>query len=199
MAARSRASRGSAATTDIERVWLSPDDVRASRGRPRRDRRGRPHRDRPGQPVHQHPAEPAPADIRAALAASSALRIYVCNVATQTGETAGFDLADHVEALERHTAEGIVDIVLANNRIAPLVPGAAANRSACAGPRPARDPPASSSMILSIRPAQSTTTPSGWPPRSSGSPSAKVRPAGAAASPGRPEGRAVRAAAPGFG
>ncbi|HSS36512.1 MAG TPA: hypothetical protein VLR93_09560, partial [Patescibacteria group bacterium] len=36
----------------------------------------------------------------------------------------GFDLADHVEALERHTSSGIVDIVLANNR--PMASGAAA-------------------------------------------------------------------------
>jgi hypothetical protein len=39
----------------------------------------------------------------------------VCNVATQPGETAGFDLAGHVEALVAHSAPGIADIVLANN------------------------------------------------------------------------------------
>ena len=37
-------------------------------------------------------------------------------MATQPGETTGFDLADHVEALERHTSSGIVDLVLANDR-----------------------------------------------------------------------------------
>ena len=58
-------------------------------------------------------------DIRTALAASPALKIYVCNVATQAGETDGFDLADNVEALERHTASGLVDVVLANNRTSP--------------------------------------------------------------------------------
>jgi 2-phospho-L-lactate transferase/gluconeogenesis factor (CofD/UPF0052 family) len=53
------------------------------------------------------------------------VRVYVCNVATQQGETAGFDLADHVEALERHTAPGIVDVVLANGEA--IVPAAATN------------------------------------------------------------------------
>ena len=82
-------------------------------------------------------------DIRLALAASPALRIYVCNVATQAGETDGFDLADHVEALERHTASGIVDIVLANNRTNTAVLDSGHRepvrlRWPPAGPRPAR-------------------------------------------------------------
>ena len=60
--------------------------------------------------------------IRDALLAASAPRLYVCNVATQDGETAGFDLAAHVEALVAHTAPGIVDVVLANNRFDARVP-----------------------------------------------------------------------------
>ena len=55
-------------------------------------------------------------EIRDAVAASPALRIYVCNVATQDGETSGLDLAGHVEALLAHAGAGIVDVVLANNR-----------------------------------------------------------------------------------
>ena len=51
-----------------------------------------------------------------AVLASPALRIYVCNVATQDGETADLDLAGHVEALAAHAGAGIVDVVLANNR-----------------------------------------------------------------------------------
>ncbi len=55
--------------------------------------------------------------IRDAVAASAALRVFVCNVATQPGETTGLDLADHVEALVAHAGPDIVDVVLANNRI----------------------------------------------------------------------------------
>lgn len=61
-------------------------------------------------------------EIRAALTASNALRLYICNVATQAGETAGYDLADHVEALIGHTAPGLVDLVLANDRFDARVP-----------------------------------------------------------------------------
>jgi uncharacterized cofD-like protein len=56
-------------------------------------------------------------EIREAVAASTAIRVYVCNVATQKGETEGFDLADHLEALVRHTTPGLVDVVLANDRV----------------------------------------------------------------------------------
>jgi len=54
--------------------------------------------------------------IREAVIASSAMRVFACNVATQAGETADLDLADHVEALVGLTAPGIVDVVVANNR-----------------------------------------------------------------------------------
>ena len=54
--------------------------------------------------------------IREAIAASGALVVYVCNVATQAGETSGYDLADHVDALARHDAGHLPDVVLANNR-----------------------------------------------------------------------------------
>jgi len=61
--------------------------------------------------------------IRDAVAAAPALRMYVCNVATQAGETASLDLAGHVEALVAHAGAGIVDCVLANNRlITPVLP-----------------------------------------------------------------------------
>jgi uncharacterized cofD-like protein len=60
-------------------------------------------------------------EIRDAVAGSPALRVYVCNVATQDGETADLDLAGHVEALVAHAGAGIVDVVLANNR--PADPG----------------------------------------------------------------------------
>ena len=60
--------------------------------------------------------------IRSALVATSALRLYICNVATQAGETAGYDLADHLEALIGHTSPGLVDLVLANDRFDARVP-----------------------------------------------------------------------------
>jgi len=61
-------------------------------------------------------------EIRAAILATRALRIYICNVATQAGETAGYDLADHLEALIAHTSPGLVDVVLANDQFNARVP-----------------------------------------------------------------------------
>jgi uncharacterized cofD-like protein len=55
--------------------------------------------------------------IREAIAASGALVVYAANVATQAGETTGYDLAAHLEALDRHGAGHLPDIVLANNRL----------------------------------------------------------------------------------
>jgi uncharacterized cofD-like protein len=63
-------------------------------------------------------------EIRDALLSARAPRIYVCNVATQAGETEHLDLAAHVDALIAHTAPGIADLVLANNRFDARPPAA---------------------------------------------------------------------------
>jgi uncharacterized cofD-like protein len=55
-------------------------------------------------------------DILQAIRSSRARKIYVCNVATQHGETDGYSAADHVAAILRHVGAGIVDVVLANNQ-----------------------------------------------------------------------------------
>ena len=61
-------------------------------------------------------------DICQAIRASGALRIYVCNVATQPGETDGYDVGDHVQAIENHTVPEIVDYVIANNDLSHPLP-----------------------------------------------------------------------------
>ncbi len=50
-----------------------------------------------------------------AICRSRALKIYVCNIMTQDGETEGYTAADHVEALLNHGAPGLVDVCLANS------------------------------------------------------------------------------------
>lgn len=54
-------------------------------------------------------------DISAAVRTSQALKIFVCNVATQPGETDNFTCADHVHAIEMHGGSGLIDLVLQNN------------------------------------------------------------------------------------
>ena len=54
--------------------------------------------------------------ITEALKKSESLKIYVCNVATQKGETDGYRVEDHLEAIQAHTFDNIVDYVIANSR-----------------------------------------------------------------------------------
>jgi uncharacterized cofD-like protein len=51
-----------------------------------------------------------------AIADSEAIRIYVCNVMTQPGETDGYSAADHVRAVTKHTEKRIFDYVLVNQK-----------------------------------------------------------------------------------
>jgi uncharacterized cofD-like protein len=54
-------------------------------------------------------------DLLAALKASRAIKIYVCNIATQPGETDSFTCYDHVHALESHIGEDLFDVILCND------------------------------------------------------------------------------------
>lgn len=46
---------------------------------------------------------------------SHARKIYVCNIMTQPGETDNYSVWDHLKAIEKHSYEGIVDYIIANN------------------------------------------------------------------------------------
>ena len=53
-------------------------------------------------------------DLAKAIISSSAPKVYVSNVATQAGETVGYDVAAHVDALRQHVGDELVTTVLAN-------------------------------------------------------------------------------------
>ncbi len=53
-------------------------------------------------------------DLAQAINASRAETYYICNVATQPGETDGFNASDHVRVLEDHIHTRIFDLVLCN-------------------------------------------------------------------------------------
>jgi uncharacterized cofD-like protein len=101
---------------DIDRVWLSPDDLPASEDAIRAIEDADVIVIGPGSLFTSILPSLLMPELRNALVASTGLRIFVCNVATQAGETEGLDLAAHVTALERHTQAGVLDIVLANNQ-----------------------------------------------------------------------------------
>lgn len=50
-----------------------------------------------------------------AIRAARGMRLYICNVATQRGETAHYAVRDHVLAIERHVGAGLIDAILANS------------------------------------------------------------------------------------
>ena len=50
-----------------------------------------------------------------AIRNSRALKVYVCNIMTQDGETEGMSASDHVTALLKHGGEGLIDICICNS------------------------------------------------------------------------------------
>ena len=54
-------------------------------------------------------------DIATAVRASNAVKVYVCNVATEPGETDGYSLADHVKSLTSHVGPGLFQYTLVNS------------------------------------------------------------------------------------
>lgn len=53
--------------------------------------------------------------IREAIHESDAVKVYVMNLMTQSGETAGYTAVDHVRALFDHGGEGLFDYTLVND------------------------------------------------------------------------------------
>jgi uncharacterized cofD-like protein len=54
-------------------------------------------------------------DLLGAIRASRALKVYICNIATQSGETDVYTCYDHVQALEEHVGEGVFNVILCND------------------------------------------------------------------------------------
>ncbi len=56
-------------------------------------------------------------EIANAIAKSKAPRVYIANLMTQPGETAGYALADHLRAIRKHTRRRVIDWVIANRQV----------------------------------------------------------------------------------
>jgi len=54
-------------------------------------------------------------DLAEAVRASQALKFFICNVATERGETDHFNCLDHIRTVEKHVGEGLFDMVICNN------------------------------------------------------------------------------------
>jgi len=58
-------------------------------------------------------------EITMAIAESEAIKVYVCNVMTQPGETDGYSVSDHIKALVKHSSARILDYCVVNNGEVP--------------------------------------------------------------------------------
>ena len=56
-------------------------------------------------------------DIARAVRASKAAKVYVCNTATQPGETDGYGVDDHIRALLEHVEPQVFDLALVNDNL----------------------------------------------------------------------------------
>lgn len=54
-------------------------------------------------------------DLLGAINASRALKVYVCNIATQSGETDVYTCYDHIQALEEHVGDRLFNVILCND------------------------------------------------------------------------------------
>ena len=60
-----------------------------------------------------------------ALRASPAVKVYVCNLAGQPGETMGYGVSDHLRAIEEHIDGNLFDYVIVNSNVTPPLPPSA--------------------------------------------------------------------------
>ena len=61
-------------------------------------------------------------DIVEALRVSRALKFFICNVATQKGETDGYLCGDHVTTIEKHLGQNIFDLIICNKSFKGSLP-----------------------------------------------------------------------------
>ncbi|MFI5262757.1 MAG: uridine diphosphate-N-acetylglucosamine-binding protein YvcK [Candidatus Limnocylindrales bacterium] len=115
---QSRIGRASA----IRRVWITPADVHATAEATEAIAAADLVVVGPGSLYTSLMPSLLIPEIRAAMLATRALRVYVANVATQQGETEGLALSDHLAALQAHGVLESIDVVIANDTPASRAP-----------------------------------------------------------------------------
>lgn len=55
-------------------------------------------------------------EIAAAIARSTAPRVYIANLMTQPGETSAYSQSDHLRAIRQHTSRRVIDWIVANRQ-----------------------------------------------------------------------------------
>ena len=55
--------------------------------------------------------------IKEALLNTKSVKIYICNIMTQNGETDDYTASEHLSAIFKHTGHRVVDYIIANNKM----------------------------------------------------------------------------------
>lgn len=106
----------------IRRVWITPVDVRPSEDALHAIANADLVIIGPGSLYTSLMPSLLMTGMRQALEQTPAQRIFVCNVATQVGETHGYRVSDHLAALRSHGLGHLIDAVLANNNMNARAP-----------------------------------------------------------------------------
>jgi uncharacterized cofD-like protein len=106
----------------IERVFLRPERVRAYPGALRAILSADLILAGPGSLYTSILPNLLVEDITQAIRSSQAVKMYICNVATQVGETDHFTVGDHVQALQDHIGQDVFHCVLANDNFDAQLP-----------------------------------------------------------------------------
>lgn len=106
----------------IERVFLRPERVRAYPGALRAILSADLILAGPGSLYTSILPNLLVEDITQAIRVSQAVKVYICNVATQVGETDHFTVGDHVQALQDHVGKDVFPYVLANDNFDAQLP-----------------------------------------------------------------------------
>jgi uncharacterized cofD-like protein len=106
----------------IKRVWITPVDVRPSDDALEAIANADLVIVGPGSLYTSLMPSLLMTGMRKALEQTPAPRIFVCNVATQVGETHGYRVSDHLAALRTHGLDQLIDAVLANNNMNARAP-----------------------------------------------------------------------------
>jgi uncharacterized cofD-like protein len=61
-------------------------------------------------------------DLADAIKASRAYKLYICNVATEIGETDDYSCEDHIQTIEKHAGNGLFDLIVCNRRFEGVLP-----------------------------------------------------------------------------
>ncbi len=115
MAARSTASRVSPERVRIRRVWITPDGIKPSEEALEAIADADLVVIGPGSVYTSLLPPLLVPGMAEALRSTGAARLFVCNVATQVGESEEFSVSDHLAALTAHGLGDVIDGVLVND------------------------------------------------------------------------------------